>query len=109
MTPFSPQWWALWTWELTRPGLFDDEEPPPEAPQPGVWSHYPPWLDAHGHDRGVIEARPAWDRRESVSPYDPRARRPAWPAIVAGQTRGDPAETDGCRLHDGRCSEGCVR
>ena len=110
MTRFSPRWWALWTWELTRPGLLDDEEPPEEAPQSGVWAHYPDGL--------TLDARPVWDARSGqnddpaglgVSPYDPRARRPSWPAILAEQESDEPAETGNCLLHDGRCSGWCER
>jgi len=92
--PFSPTWWALWAWELTRPGLYDDEEPPAGYVAPRRGDEW------HGRE---------WDRRESVSPYDPTARRPAWTAFVAGQSSTDPTPTDGCRLHDGRCSGSCAR
>lgn len=101
---FSPGWWALWTWDLIRPGLFDDEEPPEGHKQSGAWDHYP--------DGFVVESRPVWDRRpdqRDVSPYDPSARRPAWPAILRGQTSGAPSPRDMCRLHNGACSGLCER
>lgn len=115
---WSPTWWAAWTFALTRLGRLDDEEVPEALADAarGVWTHYPPWRDARGHDVGALDARPAWDARpgqhddpagRGVSPYDPDARRPTWPAVEAGQRSAEPTETDGCRLHDGRCSGAC--
>lgn len=97
---FSPTWWAAWTFALARPGRLDDEEVPAALADAarGVWTHYPPWLDAHGHHVGALDARPA--RRD-------HARRQDWPTMEWTQRRDAPAETDDCRLHDGRCSGAC--
>ena len=96
---FSPLWWAAWTFALHRPGRLDDEDVPDELADAavGVWRHYPPWRDDHGHARYTLDERPDWDR----------SRRFDWPTMVWAHCVDAPALTDGCRLHDGRCSGAC--
>ena len=97
--PFSPAWWAAWTFLLHRPGRLDDEEVPEalrDAASP-VWWHYPPWTDASGRrDR----ESPAWGERRARVVVD-------WPTMLRAQLDRSPLPTDGCRLHGGGCSGAC--
>jgi hypothetical protein len=83
MTRFSPTWWALWTWELYRPGLYDDDEGPEGYEQP-------------------------YGRRYTDNGYDPASKRPSWNAMLIGQGYTDvPALTDSCRGYAGSCLFTC--